>query len=129
MILDFITGMFKPVTDFIDDSTLSPEEKLELEIKMKDAKTKAETKVLDFQKTLVTQQTKAITAGIDGNSLQRSWRPILMIEFGVLLALHCFGVLPNGLPEWFGTLFMGLGGVFIFGRSAEKVVPRLMKKK
>ncbi len=68
-----------------------------------------------------------ITAEAAGESwLQRSWRPIAMLNFLGLLNLYWFGAAPDYLvdsPELVGQLFtlltVGIGG-YVGGRTIEK---------
>jgi hypothetical protein len=83
-------------------------------------------KTLDITTKLIEVQSNAIVAEAQGQSwLQRTWRPITMICFLVLVILDSFGWLPNPLaPQAWTLLSIGLGG-YVVGRSAEKVVDRL----
>jgi len=72
-------------------------------------------------------QVSIITTEAQGNWLQRSWRPLTMIWFSVLLGMYWFGMAPDYLvdnPETvdqlFGLLKIGIGG-YVLGRSAEKI--------
>jgi hypothetical protein len=67
-----------------------------------------------------------IVAEAQGNWLQRSWRPLMMIWFGILLGMYWFGFAPDYLvdnPGMMNNLFdllkIGIGG-YIVGRSVEK---------
>jgi len=128
-ILGFITDIFNPVAKVIDDLTLSPEEKMKLEIKMAATQNAAMSKMLDYDRRLLDAQTSVIKIEAKGNWLQKSWRPITMLTMLALVILQSLGLLSNPLPEWFGTLFqIGLGG-YVIGRSAEKIAPSYFKKK
>ena len=126
--INFISKFFKPVADFIDDSTLSAEEKLELELKMKTAQNAAADKLLEYDKLLVEAQASILKIETQGNWLQRSWRPLTMVNLNALLTLHLIGLLSNPLPEWFGTLFVTCVGGYILGRSTEKVAPHVVSR-
>ena len=75
---------------------------------------------------------KIIAAEATGESwLQRNWRPLLMLLFGVIVANNflvapLFGS-PQALipPDMWALLKLGLGG-YVLGRSAEKSI-RLWK--
>ena len=74
-----------------------------------------------------------IVAEARGDSwLQRSWRPITMLTFLVLVCADSFGWLANPLADQAWTLLqIGLGG-YVVGRSAEKVtggITSALKKK
>lgn len=57
-------------------------------------------------------------------TLQRNWRPLLMLWFAGLVGAHWLGFTPDNLPpETVGQLLdivqLGIGG-YVIGRSAEK---------
>ena len=83
-------------------------------------------KALDLAAGAVQAQSGAIMAEAQGHSwLQRSWRPITMMVFLVLVVLDSFGWLPNPLaPQAWTLLSIGLGG-YTVGRSVEKIVDKL----
>jgi len=85
-------------------------------------------KVLDIINSISQIQSNIIIAEAQGKSwLQRTWRPITMMTFLVLVVLDSFGVLPFRLAKESWTLLqIGLGG-YVVGRSAEKVVGLLKK--
>lgn len=73
-------------------------------------------------------QSQIIIAEAQGNWLQRSWRPICMFTFLILIIFDSFKLLPNPLtPEIWDILKIGLGG-YVVGRSAEKIVKTVNKK-
>lgn len=80
----------------------------------------------DLEKTLIGARGGAVTAEIQGESwLQRNWRPLLMLWFGVLMGGYWFGLTPDTLTEstieaLFAIVQVGLGG-YVIGRSAEKI--------
>lgn len=61
--------------------------------------------------------------------LSKSWRPILMLTFGVLIVARWFGWAAPNLSEaeylklW-EIVQLGLGG-YVIGRSVEKVIPSI----
>lgn len=67
-----------------------------------------------------------VMADIKGeNWLQRNWRPLLMVNFAVLINAYWFGVTPPNLSEarvedLFQLVTIGVGG-YIVGRSGEKI--------
>jgi hypothetical protein len=89
---------------------------------------KLELMKMDEEGELSRMQTQAgiITAEAQGGSwLQRNWRPLMMVWFGILVGMYWFGVTPENLSEaaladLFQLIQLGIGG-YIVGRSAEKV--------
>jgi hypothetical protein len=122
-VLSFISSIFEPAARLVDDLHTSDEEKLELQRKMRTLENEVSFKVLDYEKTLMEHQAKVIMAEAQGQSwLQRSWRPITMLSFLLLVALDSFGLLANPLADdaWL-LLQIGLGG-YVVGRSGEKIM-------
>lgn len=90
---------------------LTPEKKAELE-----------SQILTIESNIKQAQANVIMAEANGQSwLQRSWRPITMLTFLLLVVLDSFGWLPFRLAkEAWELLKIGLGG-YVIGRSAESV--------
>jgi hypothetical protein len=71
-------------------------------------------------------QTEIVLAEANGNWLQRSWRPILMLAFGFIVIYVKFIAPLFQLPipplenEFWNLLQLGIGG-YVVGRSAEKI--------
>jgi len=92
------------------------------------AKIKADLQTMVLSGQLRELETAAgiITAEANGESwLQRNWRPLLMLLFGIIIANNyllapLFGT-PQALipPDMWALLKLGLGG-YVMGRSAEK---------
>jgi hypothetical protein len=129
-ILGFISSIFKPAVDLIDDLHTSEEERMQLTkelMKIENALTK---RIIEYESQLLTSQSEMVKAESTGHSwLQRNWRPITMLTFLVLVILNSFGLLITPLADeaWL-LLQIGLGG-YVVGRSAEKIIPSLTKKK
>lgn len=74
---------------------------------------------------------QAILAEANGNWLQRSWRPMMMLFFAGLVGARWFGYsAPNmseaEIMELWGIVKLGIGG-YTIGRSVEKVAPALVE--
>ena len=123
-ILSFITGIFKPATDLIDNLHTSVEEKLGLKNKLAEIENEFASSVLSYETKLMDVRASIIKAEATGHSwLQRNWRPITMLTFLILVVLDSFGLLTFRLAKEAWTLLtVGLGG-YVVGRSVEKVVP------
>lgn len=127
-VLSFISSIFEPAAKLVDDLHTSDEEKLDLQRKMRVLENEVSFKVLEYEKSLMENQAKVIMAEAQGQSwLQRSWRPITMLSFLVLVAFDSFGLLANPLADeaWL-LLQIGLGG-YVIGRSGEKIAKVTMK--
>tara|TARA_R110000782_G_scaffold252510_1_gene340347 strand:+ start:225 stop:617 length:393 start_codon:yes stop_codon:yes gene_type:complete len=123
----FSGGLVTEVGKVIDNLFTSDEERL-------NAKNEV-FKVLQEQKLKLQQlQTEIILAEANGNWLQRSWRPILMLSFGFIVIYVKFIAPLFSLPippledEFWSLLQLGIGG-YVVGRSVEKVAKNIIIKK
>ena len=129
-IFNFLSGIVSPITDLIDNLHTSPEEKLELKNKFAEMQFNFQSKVLEYETKFMQSKADIVKAEAQGKSwLQRSWRPITMLTFLVLIICDCFGLLTFRLSgEAWTLLQIGLGG-YVVGRSAEKVIGSLKNNK
>ena len=127
--LNIIGEIITPVTNLIDKMHTSDAEKMEIKAQMLKLQAQAYTQALDFEKTQLQAKADIIKAEANGQSwLQRSWRPITMLTFLVLVVCDAFGLLAFRLSAEAWTLLqIGLGG-YVVGRSAEKIAPTVMSK-
>ncbi len=85
---------------------------------------------MDLEKQLLEAQSSIINTESKSESwIARSWRPITMLTFLVIIVCHSLGVIT--LQKEFADSFMtlvqiGLGG-YVIGRSAEKAAPAVAK--
>ena len=127
-ILGFISGIFKPAADLIDNVHTSDEERLTLRNAFAAIQNGLLEKLLDYEKKLMELKGKLIEAEItSGSWLAKSWRPITMLTFLLLIVLDSFTLLPKPLnaDAWM-LLKIGLGG-YVGGRSVEKAVSSVAK--
>jgi hypothetical protein len=125
-VLSFISSIFKPAVDLIDDLHTSDEEKMVLQKEFMKLENEIMLKAVELEKQLVEANSSNIKAEATGHSwLQRNWRPITMLTFLVLVVFDSFGWLANPLAAEAWTLLqIGLGG-YVAGRSLEKIVPKV----
>ena len=131
-ILDFISDIFKPLTDTITKLAVPDQAKLELEIRLQEVTKDVKLKLLELESQIAKSQAEGIVAEAKGELwIQKAWRPLLMcIIMGILVhnyivapyVVKFFGVailleLPEGL--WH-LLQIGVGG-YVTGRSVEKI--------
>ncbi len=117
-----------PVTQLIDELHTSTEEKIKARQALVEIQMRAGSRLLDYEAQLAQAKADIIKAEAMGQSwMQRSWRPITMLTFLVLVVADAFGLLPFRLAEeaW-SLLQIGLGG-YVVGRSAEKIAPSVVK--
>ena len=138
-IFSFLKDIISPVGDAIDKLTTTDEERLEqgnktLELKNEFAKMEhaITAKMIDYETKLLTSQTDIIKAEAQGGSwIQKSWRPITMLGFLLIVLLDSFGIAQldaDRVESVYGLLKIGLGG-YVVGRSAEKIAPYLKSNK
>jgi len=115
----FTGGLVKEVGNVIDKLFTSEEERLK-------AKNEIFKVLQEQQLELQKLQTEIIVTEANGNWLQRSWRPILMLAFGFIVIYVKFIAPLFSLPippledEFWDLLQLGIGG-YVVGRSVEKV--------
>ncbi|WP_027331089.1 3TM-type holin [Marinimicrobium agarilyticum] len=125
-IFGFLGELIKPVTGLIDDLHTSDAEKYQLKNELVAMQNEMAGKLVDYERKVLDAQSKIITAEAQGQGwLQRSWRPITMLTFLVLVVLDTMGLTEFRLSgEAWTLLQIGLGG-YVVGRSAEKIAPQL----
>ena len=135
-LLEVVGMVFKPIMDMIDDLTLSPEEKANLNFKIFEAQAVMFGKALDFEKAALEAQARVVEAEAKSeNWITSSWRPIVMLTFAGLVVARWFGFSAPDIPleiesQLWTLLQIGLGG-YVAGRSIEKVaeaVAPMLKK-
>ncbi len=128
-VLEFLSGLIKPITNLIGDIHVSDEERGTLVNELTKIENQMTAKLLDYEVKLLDSQTAIIVAEAQGQSwLQRNWRPITMMTFLVLVVCDSFGLLAFRLaPEAWTLLQLGLGG-YVCGRTVEKVIPSILAK-
>ena len=126
-VFEFITGdIIKSIGGVIDNLFTSDEERIK-------AKNEVFQILRERELELRKLQTEVIVTEAQGNWLQRSWRPILMLGFGFIVMYNKFFAPAFGLPnaelegEFWNLLQLGVGG-YVIGRSAEKIAKDVIKK-
>ena len=131
-ILGFISEILKPVSKIVDDVTTSKEEKLQLKNGLETIKNAFLVKTLDYEAKLTEAKAEIIKSETVGSWLQRSWRPLIMLAFGLIVIYEyfissIFNLPKSDLPEAFWQLLnIGIGG-YVVGRSAEKIAPNFSR--
>jgi hypothetical protein len=127
-ILNFLTGnVLKEIGNVIDNIFTNDEERLQAKNELTRI---IQSKELELQK----MQTEVIVAEANGNWLQRSWRPILMLAFGFIViyvkfVAPLFGfTIPELEEDFWNLLQIGIGG-YVVGRSAEKIADKIVINK
>lgn len=127
--MGFLAGIFgkgaKELTEsvggIIDNLSTSDREKLK-------AKAQLTEIVFSALNNLQNAQRDIILAEAKGNWLQRSWRPLVMLTFTLMIVVGGFTTIPylaDTSPFWV-LLKIGLGG-YVIGRSAEKIADNVTR--
>lgn len=122
-------GKAKEIADSIGTSVdalaTSDEEKLK-------AKNELTAIVMDHLVSFQQTVSSVLLAEMNGNWLQRSWRPLIMLAFGFIIVYRyfisqVFNAPAIEMPERFWDLLeIGMGG-YVIGRSVEKVADTVVK--
>ncbi|NDG52013.1 MAG: hypothetical protein EBY39_03155 [Flavobacteriia bacterium] len=116
----FSSSVIGEIGKVIDNLFTSDEERIK-------AKNEVFKVLKEQQLELQRLQTEIIVAEAQGNWLQRSWRPILMLAFGFIVIYVKFVAPLFGLPipelenEFWNLLQIGIGG-YVIGRTGEKMI-------
>ena len=124
--LHLIGQLFQPAADLVDNLHTSEEERLTVKQKLFEIQAQLTSQAMEYEKAVLEAKAKVIQAEAQGQSwIQRSWRPITMLTFLVLVVCDAFGLLAFRLSDQAWTLLqIGLGG-YVVGRSAEKIAPKV----
>lgn len=132
-IFSFVSTIITPITDLIDGLHTSDEERLKIKQQVHEANIRLGEQLLKYEADRISHQADIIKAEATGHSwLQRNWRPLIMVFFAVMLGSHWLGYTPENITQetlnhLFDLLKIGIGG-YIVGRSAEKIIPQIIKK-
>lgn len=121
MALDPVTAVFEVGSKLIERLWPDPAQRDQARLALMDMAQKGELAELTARAQIVQAEASS------GNWLASSWRPILMLTFGLLIVCRWFGWTAPNLSEaeylklW-DIVNLGLGG-YVIGRSVEKIVP------
>ncbi|HEB67273.1 MAG TPA: hypothetical protein ENI93_04940 [Gammaproteobacteria bacterium] len=129
-IFEFVSNIFKPAVDLVDELNTSEEERLELKKQILKIENDLQARLLEYETKLMEAQASIVRAEAQSQSwIARNWRPITMLTMLTLVVFGSLGVFNVTLQDEFWLLLqIGLGG-YVIGRSAEKIVPQLMKNR
>ena len=117
-----VTNLVSAVGEIVDRLTLPGREKKHLETDILQL-------LIAVEEKTITEQAAAIREEARGNWLQRSWRPIVMLVFTLIILAGTFLNLPilADTSRFWDLLEIGLGG-YIIGRGSEQLVSSLLKR-
>ena len=117
-----VTNLVSAVGEIVDRLTLPGREKKQLE-------TDILRLLIAVEEKTISEQAASIREEARGNWLQRSWRPIVMLVFTLIILAGTFLNLPilADTSRFCDLLEIGLGG-YIIGRGSEQLVSSLLKR-
>ena len=117
-----VANLVSAVGNIVNRLTLPGREKKQLE-------TDILRLLIAVEEKTISEQAAAIREEARGNWLQRSWRPIVMLVFTVIVLAGTFLNLPilSDTSRFWDLLEIGLGG-YIIGRGGEQLVSSLFKR-
>ena len=123
------SSLVQPISDVVNNiiDKVAPDAGMAEQLKFEITREliKSDNKALQTQASI-------IVAEANGDSwLQRSWRPLTMLNFAALITAYWLGLTPDGITDevvtaLFALIQVGLGG-YVIGRSAEKVMKEYKK--
>lgn len=121
--MEAVKNVVSAVGEVIDRLTLPAREKRQLESDMLQV-------LAEWEQARVAAQAAVLTEEVRGNWLQRSWRPLVMLVFAVIILVGTFTTLPilDDTSRFWDLLEIGLGG-YVVGRSGEKIAGAIFKLK
>lgn len=123
--MKLLSGLVGDIGGIINSLSISSTEKKELE-------TKVTQVVYSYAGELAQQQAEIVMKETQGNWLQRSWRPLVMLAFAGVVLLGTVVDIPylESDSKFWNLIEIGLGG-FVVGRSIEgagRLLPGKKKK-
>lgn len=118
-----VKNMVGAVGEVIDRLTLPVREKRQLESELLQALAEWEQEQMAAQASILAEEAR-------GNWLQRSWRPLVMLIFAMIILIGTFTKLPilDDSSRFWDLLEIGFGG-YIVGQSGEKMLEAIAHKK
>ena len=115
--------MVGAVGKVIDRLTLPAREKRQLEADLLELLVEHEKEMARSRSTVVVEEAR-------GNWLQRSWRPLVMLVFALIVLVGTFTTLPilSDPSRFWDLLEIGLGG-YVVGRGGEKMAAAIFRLK
>ena len=118
-----VVNMVNAIGELVGRLTLPASEKKELEAEIMKL-------MYEYEREIAEVQANVIQAEATGNWLQRSWRPLVMLTFAVIILVGTFTSLPilADSSRFWDLLEIGLGG-YVIGRSGEKMLGAIARKR
>lgn len=135
-ILSFLSGAIEPITGLIDKMHTSDAERGDIQIELSKLENVIKAQMLDLEgqrielKGQLVQAKSAIiiAEAQSGIWITAAWRPLIMLEFGLLIGLIATGIMDtaalNAVPEQLWRLItLGIGGYMTL-RTLDKAISK-----
>ena len=121
--MKLLSGLVSEISSVVDTLAVSSKEKKQIEADLVAA-------IARQEEALSQGQSSIIQAEAQGNWLQRSWRPIIMLVFATIVLIGTFFDLPilSDTSRFWDLLEIGLGG-YVVGRGGEKMAAAVFRLK
>ena len=118
-----VKGVVGTVGKVIDRLTLPAREKRQLEAELLEL-------LVEHEQEMARSRSAAAVEEARGNWLQRSWRPLVMLVFALIVLVGTFTTLPllSDTSRFWDLLEIGLGG-YVVGRGGEKMAAAVFRLK
>lgn len=118
-----LQNVIREIGNIVDRLSVSSREKQKIQEEI-------QSLVYRYRSELVREQSAAVGDETRGNWLQRSWRPIVMPVFTLLVVLGVFTGAPllSDNSRFWDLLEIGVGG-YVIGRSGEQITGSLLSRK
>ena len=118
-----VTGIVSAVGELVDRLTLPAREKKQLETDLLRV-------FMEWEQRVMEARTAGLVEEARGNWLQRSWRPLVMLIFALIVLVGTFTSLPilSDTSRFWDLLEIGIGG-YVVGRSGEKIMQAFTRKR
>lgn len=123
--MSFLNGLGDKILGVLNDKIPNVENKMEI-------KNALVENVGDLYIKMIETKAEVVKLEAGGNSLQRNWRPVIMLAFGFIVMYSKFIAPAFGLPntelepDFWSLLNLGIGG-YVVGRSGEKIVSSIVQ--
>ncbi len=116
--MKLLSGLIGEIGGVVNTLSVSSKEKKRIEAELLQAVNKHEEELNRSRAAIIRSETQ-------GNWLQRSWRPVVMLVFAVIVLAGTFWELPilADTSRFWDLLEIGIGG-YVIGRSAKKITAR-----
>lgn len=117
--MKLLSGLVAEIGSVVSTLSVSSKEKKQIEADLLTAVSRQEEELSRSQAAIIKTEAQ-------GNWLQRSWRPIVMLVFAAIVLAGTFFNLPilSDTSRFWDLLEIGVGG-YVIGRSAEKITGHL----